>query len=194
MEGNEKLLYESVVKLTDLVKGFEQRLIKNEQLVLQSFTYLYEKCEKIDNQIELINQQLSYVNTEQEKIKYYRIDNSWHEEPDEVDDNENDNILTKSQSEEIDVKKPFKRKRPWYYKFIKNWKYKKLCKERKILEAQIEEDLRKKKEQEEKEKAEELRIRKKLEEERRQKEEKLAIERRKKAQEQMSRILQRINK
>ena len=174
-----------VKELGNVVKGFENRIVKNEQLLLQTFSYLYTRHDNLtnelngvlNNEIGSIKQQYSYVC---ERL---------------------DNINLKEYKQYPIPEKSTKRKRPWHYFISKHFKYKRLLKEREELHLKQEQERerrRKIEEQERIKREEEERIRKeqeKLEQIKREEEAKKQAEiRRKEARKKMNTILQNINK
>lgn len=175
--------FNTVHELVKVMKNFEERLVKNEQLVLHTFSYLYNRCD--DNQLDY-----SYIQKDiselydtcaflKESIKGIQINQP------------NKTLYIKTENPTI-----IKKKRPWHYFISKHFRYRTLLKQKAQLEEQIRlnnEEKRRLKELEEKRIREEQEKRK-LEMERRiaeqkQKDEKLKQERRRKAKNEMNRIL-----
>lgn len=181
----EKSETDIVLELTKVMKNFEERLIKNEQLVLHTFSYLYNRCD--DNQLDY-----SYIQRDIGDLfdKYNELKETF-------------NGIKINQPEKtifINTEKPLKKKkRPWHYFISKHFRYRKLMKEKAQLEKEIflkNEEKRRLKEKEEKQIREEAE-RKKAEMEKRiaeqkQRDEKLKQERRRKAKNEMNRILSQL--
>lgn len=178
----EKSEADIILELTKVMKNFEERLIKNEQLVLHTFSYLYNRCD--DNQLDY-----SYVQKDIGNLydKYAELKESFNgiriNQPEKT-------IFIKTENSAK------KKKRPWHYFISKHFRYRKLLKEKAQIEEQIRlknEEKRRLKEEEEKQIREEQEKRK-LEMEKRiaeqkQRDEKLKQERRRKAKNEMNRIL-----
>lgn len=182
----EKSEFDTVHELVKIMKNFEERLVKNEQLVLHTFSYLYNRCD--DNQLDY-----SYIQKDisdlydtcaflNESIKGIQINQP------------NKTLYVKTENPVI-----IKKKRPWYYFISKYFRYRTLLKQKAQLEEQIRlniEEKRRLKELEEKRIREEQERRKAEMEKRiaeqREKDEKLKQERCRKAKNEMNRILSRL--
>lgn len=174
MEDNKQ---HTVKEIIDLIKGFEQRINKNEQLLMHAFSYLYirqDELAKYDKNFATIDKSIATTNS--------RIDNI------------ENTIINLNYQLSSETKKINKKRRPWHYFFSKYFKYKKLCKERKLIHKQIEIELEEKrikaeqlrKEREEQERLDKIR---KAEEEKNAKELK-----KKQARNKMAAILNNIGK
>lgn len=165
--SNEQQILDLVKSLGSTVKGLEQRVVKNEQLILHTFSYLYTRQDSFnyEHNMKYIDESLNYL-TDQYKLL----------------------------SENLIPKKKLKRKRPWHYFISKHFKYKRLCKEREILHEnqRIAKEERLRKEAEERRiKAEQERLEKiKREEEAK----KQAEKRKQDARKKMTQILTNISK
>lgn len=173
-----------ILELTKIMRNFEQRLIKNEQLVLHTFSYLYSRCDEnqldytyIHKDIGDLFTQYSYLSNEIDGLKLQLPEKIVH-------------VNTEQKQS-----KP-KRRRPWHYFISKHFRYRTLLK----LKGQIEEEIRLKNQEKqrllEEQKAKELEEQRRrdaerlkwLEEQNRQ-EEQRKQDRRRKAKAEMNKIL-----
>lgn len=188
----EKNIYTIVEDIAKVVQNLEQRVGKHEQLILKTFTYLYNRqfdieenlTSQVKSSIDSSNEfQLTYL-SQITKLNNDIIDcknkiTTISQELENNEINKHAQILTKKT----------KRKRPWYWIFIKNREYKKLLIKKKELENEIQiriEEKRRQKELEEQKRQEEIRLK-------REAENKAKAERNRRSRQQMNNILKTIN-
>ena len=123
MEGKENM---SVTSLSRLFIDHETRITKNETALVQSFCYIY-------NSINEMNEKFTYLTNYIESLNLKPKEEIKSESIQKIEENDkNEEII-----EEPVVIKPFKIKRPFFYFITKHFKYKKLLKEKKKIEDKI---------------------------------------------------------
>lgn len=191
-----------VSSLTDIMKNFETRLTKNEQLVLHTFSYLYCRCDNVSDNYSYIRNNISNIYQELANIQSI-VSSLSSQVVEHTIIEQTINAQEENPPVKQEIKKHIKRKRPWHYFISKYFRYRTLLKlktkieediilknkekQRQLEEQQRELEKQRIKELEEKLKQEESR-RKELEENRKNEEQQIQ-DRRRKAKLEMNRIL-----
>jgi hypothetical protein len=114
-------------KISYLVSEHDKRIDKNEKMIYNAFSYLYNKMDELTISINNINN-IYNTSTNTKDINI----------PKEKNVVKSKNKINEVKEEPIKKKKKHKRKRPFFYFITKHFKYKKLIEEKLIIENEIE--------------------------------------------------------